>query len=714
MTRQLSFFTISAAILILVGLTLYSTAFSPRSLAQRSKKSLDIRRHADEPLEWLDITVGSQSLKQKVKVKSRVPHNAAEGLDTVDFDGEDDWLKKLKFKVRNISNKTILGVSASLYFNPGDAHRMFSATLVGPSGPLEGAVLEPGAQIDVLVDEGSLNRTIMRLRAYGADPGEATVSLAIDMVAFDDGIMWRKGRLIKKDPANPNRWIPAQSNSPPRFSRLNHGSRAPDIDDYSSRRARGKNISSILTPRSPQLLPRCVWDNDTGQFAQCVAAGCFTVFELGGGPGTSSIRQVTSDCKQLPGPVVHPWTCTGETTHELLEFDPTCDQPPPTPTPGCVGNGELYLPFGWPCCHPLVPNNGTCGTPEPTPSPSVTPPPCPGGIVVPVPPPWFYQCLPNPFANPFASPSPSPSSTPQPNGWFCFADAHCESGYCRMPPADDPYKCATPPDPTPTPTPECQFQTTEDPWLDGNDCGICIDGADNDCDFSTDWQETTCWARCWSPVVIDVSGNGFDLTNASSGVAFDLNSNGVAERLSWTAAGSDDAWLALDRNGNGFIDNGQELFGNYTPQPPSQRPNGFLALAEFDRPATGGNGDGRINSQDGIFSSLRLWQDGNHNGISEPSELHGLLSLGVAVVDLDYKESKRRDEYGNLFRYRAKVRDTRGAQVGRWVWDVFLLTENSITSQARQAQGIAEGKKDLLQLVGIDVASGFMSLAWHN
>jgi hypothetical protein len=161
-------------------------------------------------------------------------------------------------------------------------------------------------------------------------------------------------------------------------------------------------------------------------------------------------------------------------------------------------------------------------------------------------------------------------------------------------------------------------------------------------------------------------------------VQFDISGTDHPTQMAWTAPGSDNAFLALP-GADGLVDNGKQLFGNFTPQPPSNNPNGFLALAVYDQPANGGNGDGIIDSRDAIYPYLRLWIDANHDGICQPEELHTLPSLGVNSISLRYVLSRKEDRYGNVFRYRAAVNpdDPDASHVDRRAYDVFFVTLNS-------------------------------------
>jgi hypothetical protein len=169
-----------------------------------------------------------------------------------------------------------------------------------------------------------------------------------------------------------------------------------------------------------------------------------------------------------------------------------------------------------------------------------------------------------------------------------------------------------------------------------------------------------------------MSDRRIELTDLAGGVRFDLNRDGSPEQISWIApSAADDAFLVLDRNGNNVIDDGGELFGDASPQPPGGVPNGFRALAVFDELANGGNGDGHISAADTVFSSLRLWYDWNHDGVSQGSEMRTLASEGVARLSLAYRETSRRDKHGNEFKFQGKAILVNGRNVP--IWDVYFL-----------------------------------------
>jgi hypothetical protein len=127
--------------------------------------------------------------------------------------------------------------------------------------------------------------------------------------------------------------------------------------------------------------------------------------------------------------------------------------------------------------------------------------------------------------------------------------------------------------------------------------------------------------------------------------------------MSWTDPRRDVGFLAFDRNANGVIDNGEELFGNVTPLwPGTSRPratNGFEALASLESAVYGPSvPDGLIDSRDAAYEFLLVWVDRNHDGVSQAAEIQRASALGLVGVETQYNESRRRDEHGNEYRLR--------------------------------------------------------------
>lgn len=168
-----------------------------------------------------------------------------------------------------------------------------------------------------------------------------------------------------------------------------------------------------------------------------------------------------------------------------------------------------------------------------------------------------------------------------------------------------------------------------------------------------------------TPIIFNFGRGSYRLTGVSDGVPFDMNGDGVRRMTSWTDARNRQGFLSLDRNGNGRIDDGSELFGNHTPRADgSPATNGFDALATLDV-----NGDERLDSNDAVWAALRIWIDANHDGISQPAELFKLHDVDIVALSYDAIWTGRRDRNGNLFAYLAI-----GRTEDRYVpfYDVFL------------------------------------------
>ena len=147
----------------------------------------------------------------------------------------------------------------------------------------------------------------------------------------------------------------------------------------------------------------------------------------------------------------------------------------------------------------------------------------------------------------------------------------------------------------------------------------------------------------YDPLALDLNGNGIEplAANGHDGAMFDHERNGIRTATGWVH--SNDGILVYDRNGDGKINNGGELFGDNTLlKDGSTAAHGFAALAELDE-----NSDGKVDAADSAFKKLGVWRDLNHNGISEEGEISSLEDVRVQSLNLAYKNADQNLGNGN-------------------------------------------------------------------
>ncbi|TIH08376.1 calcium-binding protein [Pseudomonas leptonychotis] len=145
----------------------------------------------------------------------------------------------------------------------------------------------------------------------------------------------------------------------------------------------------------------------------------------------------------------------------------------------------------------------------------------------------------------------------------------------------------------------------------------------------------------YDPLALDIDGDGVETTSANSGITFDFDGDGLRTGTGWVKG--DDGFLVLDRNANGAIENGGELFGVDTVKLNGLKAkDGFDALRDLDS-----NADGVFDSQDTEFTTVRIWQDLNQDGVSQSNELKSLSAHNITAINLDSTRTNQNSN-GNL------------------------------------------------------------------
>ena len=194
------------------------------------------------------------------------------------------------------------------------------------------------------------------------------------------------------------------------------------------------------------------------------------------------------------------------------------------------------------------------------------------------------------------------------------------------------------------------------------------------------------------PLILDLDGDGIHLSSVEDGVHFDLDGNDFKEKVSWIDSG--DALLVYDKNNNGMIDSGAELFGDQTLLKNGQKADaGFHALSDLDS-----NNDGKIDSEDKEFSNIKIWKDINRDGISSENEIFSLKDVDIKSISLDSEEIHQGEGNGNVLVRRSYFEKNNGEKM---MIGEYLLSRDTKDNKPTQNIQISDEAQHYPQIAGI-------------
>ena len=206
-----------------------------------------------------------------------------------------------------------------------------------------------------------------------------------------------------------------------------------------------------------------------------------------------------------------------------------------------------------------------------------------------------------------------------------------------------------------------------------------------------------------SPLTLDLKGDGLEFTSLENGAIYDIDGDGSLEQTAWTNNNGefDDAFLALDRDGNNYIDDGKELFGDQ-----HGAADGYKELAKYDS-----DGNNVIDANDEIYSDLKLWADMNQDGISQSGELKTLEEAGIAAISLDTTGQKGEilDANGNDISIGSTFTKSNG-ETGETT-DVFFQNNDLVNEEAIRSEiSTLEADLDAAKVDGDDDEANYIQL----